>query len=62
MLVTPPERRKEIAYRAEPLSGYIAGVLETQEREESLSGLVRDLIAKHGEPDETEAKWAKLAL
>ena len=50
------------AGQADSVSGYIAGVLAEQEREESLKTLVRDLIAEHGKPTKEETLWAKRAL
>jgi Arc/MetJ-type ribon-helix-helix transcriptional regulator len=50
------------AGRAESVSGYIAGALAAQERQETLQGLVADLIAEHGEPTQKETAWAKRAI
>jgi Arc/MetJ-type ribon-helix-helix transcriptional regulator len=48
--------------RAASVSGYIHQALAEQERRESLDSLVRDLIAAHGEPTQSEVAWAKRAL
>jgi len=50
------------AGRAASVSGYIARVLAEEERRESLSALVRDLIEQHGEPGPEDVKWAKRML
>jgi len=55
-------RREVRAGRADSVSGYIAGVLAEQEKEESLRTLLRDLIAQYGEPQVKDIKWAERAL
>ena len=50
------------AGRADSVSGYIAGVLEEQEKRGSLRTLLRDLIEQHGEPAEEDMKWAERML
>ena len=55
-------QREVRAWRAGSVSGYIAGVLEQQERSESLRDLLRDLIEQHGEPSAKDIKWAERAL
>ena len=47
--------REVKAGRADSVSGYIAGVLEEQEKRESLRELMQDLIEQHGEPTRTRA-------
>lgn len=44
------------------MSGYIAMVLAEDEKRESLSGLLRELIEQQGEPTAKEKKWAERAL
>ena len=48
--------------RAKSVLGYISRALAEQERQESLQGLVADLIAQHGEPTRKDKAWAKRAL
>jgi Arc/MetJ-type ribon-helix-helix transcriptional regulator len=55
-------RRAVRAGRADSVSGYISRVLAEQEREESLSEIVRDLIAEHGEPSREDKAWARRVL
>lgn len=54
--------REVRAGRADSVSGYIARILEEQERRESLREIVRDLVAQHGQPTREDVKWAKRAL
>lgn len=54
--------REVRAGRAASVSGYIARVLAEQDRRESLSALLHDLIEKHGEPGPEDVKWAKRML
>jgi Arc/MetJ-type ribon-helix-helix transcriptional regulator len=54
--------REVRAGRADSVSGYIARVLEEQEKRESLRVLLRDLIEQHGEPTGKDIKWAERAL
>ena len=54
--------REVRAGRAGSVSGYIAHVLAAHEKRESLRGLLRDLIAQHGEPAAEDIQWAKRAL
>lgn len=55
-------RRAVRAGRAQSVSGYITQVLVEHEERESLTQLVDDLIAQHGEPTKQEAAWARRAL
>lgn len=55
-------RREVRAGRAGSVSGYIARVLAEDEKRESLSGLLRELIEQQGEPTAKEKKWAERAL
>jgi hypothetical protein len=49
--------------RAPPRRGVDAGrALDRQAREDSLSALVRDLIAEHGQPSAKDGAWAKRVL
>ena len=50
------------AGRADSVSGYIAHVLEEDERRQSLRTLLRDLIEQHGGPAAEDVKWAERAL
>ena len=54
--------REVRAGRADSVSGYIARVLEEDERRQSLRALLRDLIEQHGEPAAEDMKWAERAL
>jgi len=54
--------REVRAGRADSVSGYIARVLEEQEKRESLRALLRDLIEQYGEPGVGDVKWAKRVL
>jgi len=54
--------REVRAGRADSVSGYIAGVLEEQEKRDSLRTLLRDLMEQHGEPASEEIQWAKRML
>lgn len=55
-------RREVRAGRAGSVSGYTARVLAEDEKRESLSGLLRELIEQQGEPTAKETKWAERAL
>jgi Arc/MetJ-type ribon-helix-helix transcriptional regulator len=48
--------------RASSVSAFVSKALEAQVREESLAGLVRDLIAEHGEPSREDKAWARRVL
>ena len=54
--------REVRAGRADSVSGYIARVLDEQEKHDSLRALLRDLIEQHGEPSGKDIKWAERAL
>jgi len=54
--------REVRAGRADSVSGYIARVLEEQEKRESLRALLRDLIEQYGKPAGKDIKWAERAL
>ena len=54
--------REVRAGRADSVSGYIASVLEEQEKRDSLRTLLRDLIEQHGEPASEDIKWAERML
>ena len=54
--------REVRAGRADSVSGYIARVLEEDERRQSLRALLQDLIEQHGEPAAEDIKWAERAL
>lgn len=54
--------REVRAGRADSVSGYIARVLEEQEKRESLRALLKDLIEQHGEPSAKDIQWAERAL
>lgn len=54
--------REVRAGRADSVSGYIAGVLEEQEKRDSLRTLLRDLIEQHGEPAPEDIQWAERML
>lgn len=55
-------RRAVKSGRAASVSAYIADALAKQAREESLSSLVEELIAEHGEPTKQDKAWAKRVL
>ena len=66
-ITLPPEQLARVRQavrrgRAASVSAYIARALADQDREESLAGLVRDLVAEHGEPTKEEEKWARDVL
>ena len=66
-ITLPPEqlarvRRAVRSGRAESVSAYIAKALAQQDREESLSELLSDLVAQHGEPNRKEKAWARGVL
>ena len=50
------------AGRAASVSAFIARAIERQAREDSLAGLLRDLIGQHGEPSTKDKAWAKRVL
>jgi Arc/MetJ-type ribon-helix-helix transcriptional regulator len=55
-------RREVRAGRADSVSGYISQALADHEQRESLRCVLRDLIAKHGEPSADDVEWAERAL
>lgn len=48
--------------RASSVSAFVSQAVEARTREDSLAGLVRDLIAEHGEPSREDTAWAKRVL
>jgi len=63
----PPEQLKRVRLavrrgRAESVSAYIAHALAQQDREESLSDVLRDMVVQHGEPNRKEKAWARRVL
>ena len=48
--------------RASSVSAFVSEALEARVREDSLAGLVRDLIAQHGEPSRKDNAWARRVL
>ncbi|MES1186967.1 MAG: hypothetical protein ABUL60_24345 [Myxococcales bacterium] len=48
--------------RAGSVSAFVSEALEARVREDSLAGLVRDLIAEHGEPSRKDKAWARRVL
>lgn len=66
-IALPPEqlsrvRRAVKQGRAPSVSAYIVRAIAGQEREESLAGIVRDLVATYGEPTAREKAWARRVL
>ena len=66
-ITLPPEQLQRVRLavkrgRAESVSAYITAALVRQDREESLAELLRDLVAKHGEPNRKEKAWARSVL
>jgi len=48
--------------RASSVSAFVSEALEARVREDSLAGLVRELIAEHGEPSRKDRAWAERVL
>lgn len=48
--------------RASSVSAFVSEALEARVREDSLAGLVQDLIAEYGEPSRKDKAWAKRVL
>ncbi len=55
-------RRAVAEGRAASVSAYVSAALERQERSESLTALVAELIADHGEPSAADYAWADEVL
>jgi Arc/MetJ-type ribon-helix-helix transcriptional regulator len=63
----PPEQVKAAKRavkegRAPSVSAYVAEALARQQRAESLTALLDELIAQHGEPSSADYAWARQAL
>ena len=63
----PPEQVKEAKRavkegRAPSVSAYVAEALARQQRVDSLTALLEELVARHGEPSTADYDWARQAL
>jgi len=63
----PPEQVKAAKRavkegRAPSVSAYVADALACQQRADSLTALLEELVAEHGEPSPADYAWARQAL
>ncbi len=66
-MTLPPEQVKAAKRavkegRAPSVSEYVAEALARQERVDSLTALLEELVAEHGEPSTADYAWARRAL